>query len=198
MADIRARNNLIKRDFLNEYVPRGSKVLDVGCGQGGDLHKWKHLEVELTGIDPNSWAIEEAKRRSKGQYGTFFVGDIRSAPLEQYDVICYNFSLHYQPLELFPEITKRLKKPNGILIGIVPDRYVLGNGKRDGIHIERVDEDHISVYIPDTPYYANGPITEPLLNKNEFFKQAYENGMMNELWETFSIYGKFVFRYNNR
>ena len=198
MANIRVQNNLIKKEFLNTWVKKGSKVLDVGCGQGGDLHKWKHLEVELTGVDPNSWAIEEARRRSKGAYGNFIVGDIRSAPLEQYDVICYNFSLQYQSLELFPEITKRLKKPNGILIGIVPDKHVLGNGKSDGIHIEKVDEDHISVYIPDTPYYTNGPITEPLLNKNEFFKKAYENGMSIKLWETFSIYGKFVFIYNNK
>lgn len=195
MAHIREQNNFIKRTLLNTYVPRGSKVLDVGCGQGGDLHKWKHLEVDLTGIDPNSWAIEEAKRRSKGNYGTFLVGDIRSAPLEQYDVICYNFSLQYQSLDLFSEIDKRLKKPNGILIGIVTDESLLGNGENDGIFIRRVDENNISVYIPDTPYYANGPITEPLLNKSDLFREARKYGMKPIIWDTFSIYAKFVFIY---
>lgn len=194
MAHIRERNNFIKRTLLNTYVPKGSKVLDIGCGQGGDLHKWKHLGVELTGVDPNKWAIEEAKRRSKG-YGTFLIGDILSAPLEQYDVICYNFSLQYQSLDLFSEIVKRLKKPNGILIGVVTDQTLLGNGKEDGIEIENIDDKYIKVYIPDTPYYANGPVMEPILNKNKLFQEAMKNDMEIVLWETFSIYAKFVFRY---
>lgn len=195
MADIRTRNNLIKREFLNEYVPKGSKVLDVGCGQGGDLHKWRNLEVDLTGIDPNKFAIEEANRRSKGQYGTFIVGDILSAPLEQYDVICYNFSLQYQPIDLFSEIVKRLKKPNGILIGIVTDQTLLGNGKEEGIEIENIDGEYIKVYIPNTPYYANGPVMEPLVDKNKLFQEAMKHDMEVSLWDTFSIYAKFVFRY---
>lgn len=195
MSDLRSRNNTIKRDFLNTWVKKGSKVLDVGCGQGGDLHKWRHIGVQLTGVDPNSWAIKEAQRRSKGQYGTFITGDIRSAPLEQYDVICYNFSLQYQPIDMFEEIVKRLKKPGGLFIGIVTDKIVLCNGKDDGIIIHTVDENHISVYIPDTPYYANGPIVEPVIDKHKLFKIAQENNMVPLLWETFSIYAKFVFKY---
>lgn len=192
MANLRERNNIIKRELLNAHVRKGSKVLDVGCGQGGDLHKWRHLQVKLTGVDPNKWAIEEAKRRSKN-YGSFIVGDIQSAPLEQYDVICYNFSFQYQPLELFPEITRRMK-PGGILLGTVTDPDALQNANEDGIQITHVD-DGISVYIPDTPYYANGPITEPIINKQALFEQATKQGFTLVLWETFSIYAKFVFVY---
>lgn len=194
MTDIRVQNNLIKRDFLNTWVKKGSKVLDVGCGQGGDLHKWKHIGVKLTGVDPNPWAIEEARRRSKNQYGTFIVGDIRSAPLEQYDVICYNFSLQYQPLELFQEIVKRLKK-GGLFLGIVTDSTRLFEGGDSQIHIERVDEDHIRVFIPDTPYYAHGPIVEPLVDKDKLIHTANEHNMELVYWDSFSIYSKFVFKY---
>lgn len=193
MAQLRERNNQIKRELLNTYVPRGSKVLDVGCGQGGDLHKWRHLQVKLTGIDPNSWAIEEAQRRSKG-YGTFMVGDIRNAPLEQYDVICYNFSLQYQSLELFSEILKRLKK-GGIFLGVVTDPTVLECAIHDGIQVVPVDDSHIQVYIPDTPYYANGPIIEPIIDKHELFRKARDAGLQLIIWETFSMYAKFVFKY---
>lgn len=191
---LRERNNQIKRDFINTYVHKGSKVLDVGCGQGGDLHKWRYLQVKLTGVDPNSWAIEEAKRRSRGTYGTFLVGDIVSAPRELYDVICYNFSLQYQPLELISEITKRLVN-GGILIGVVTNSDKIFLPNEDGIQVKRVSDCSISVFIPDTPYYANGPVEEPILDRETLIKEADGQGLKLLLWESFSIYAKFVFRY---
>lgn len=192
MAEIRVQNNLIKKEFLNSWVKKGSKVLDVGCGQGGDIHKWRHIGVNLTGVDPNSWAIEEARRRSKG-YGTFFVGDIRSAPIEQYDVICYNFSLQYQSLELFEEIVKRLKK-GGLFLGILPDSTHLFD-EDSQIRVDRVDENHIRVFIPDTPYYANGPIVEPIIHKEKLLDTAQSHDFELLDWSRFSIYAKFVFKY---
>ena len=58
---MRRTNNDIKREFLQKWVPKGSKVLDAGCGQGGDIHKWNSLAVEYTGFDPNQGSIEEAE-----------------------------------------------------------------------------------------------------------------------------------------
>ncbi len=188
--ELRKRNNDIKRVFLTQWVQKGSRVLDVGCGQGGDIHKWKHIGVSLVGVDPNPWAIEEARRRSQGKYGTFIVGDIRSAPVELFDVICYNFSLQYQPLELLSEVTKRLK-PSGLLIGTVTN----STESHEEIQIEKIDSERIRVYIPDTPYYANGPVIEPILDKRALITKAHELGLELLLWETFSVYAKFVFRY---
>lgn len=192
---VRIQNNIIKRELLSKWVKRGDSVLDVGCGQGGDIHKWKHLGISrLVGVDPNPVAIEEARRRSKGwSNGHYIVGDIRSAPLDhQFDVVCYNFSLQYQRLDLFPEITRRLK-PHGILIGVVTDSTRINQGYLEGIQIERVGIDHIAVYIPDTPYYANGPVVEPVLHKNALITEAEKFGLRLQLWEPFSIYAKFVF-----
>lgn len=196
---IREQNNIIKREFLNKWVSRGASVLDVGCGQGGDIHKWRHIGVsKLVGIDPNPWAIQEAKRRSRGIFGTFHVGDIRSAPCDKlFDVICYNFSLQYQPLELLGEITHRLVK-DGLFIGIITDSTRLDKCEENGIHIEKVDTNHIKVYIPDTPYYANGPVIEPVLDKTVFIQSAQQEGLKLLLWEPFSIYAKFVFKYTSK
>lgn len=193
--EIRKTNNVIKRNLLNSWVPRGSFVLDVGCGQGGDIHKWKHLGVTLFGIDPSKPAIQEAIRRSQG-YGTFDVGTIQSAPPERFDVICYNFSLQYQSLDLFPEITCRLK-PGGLLLGVITDSTRISEAIVNGIHVDRISTDKISVWIPDTPYYANGPVTEPILDRDTLIREAEKYGLKLLLWDPFSIYAKFVFRYQD-
>lgn len=196
--DIRKENNAVKRDLIQKWVPAGSRVLDVGCGQGGDLHKWTHVGIKkLIGIDPNPSAIEEARRRAKGRsWATFHVGTIESAPLEHFDVICYNFSLQYQSLELLPEIVRRLKSNgNGLFIGTVTDSTRLGLAHMYGISVESVSPGHVQVYIPDTPYYANGPVVEPVLEKDVLIYEAAKLGLRLELWEPFSIYAKFVFKY---
>lgn len=183
---------------MKDWVPRKSRVLDIGCGQGGDVHKWNQVGVsELVGVDPNPWAIREARRRSKEYNGfRFVVGDIRCAPRDKpFDVICYNFSLQYQPLELLSEVTERLSRENGIFLGVVTDSTRLDHAHEQGIQVERVDEGHIRVFIPDTPYYANGPITEPILDKERFISEAEKLGLELQTWEPFSMYAKFVFKY---
>jgi SAM-dependent methyltransferase len=194
--ELRRDNNTIKRALICTWVRPDSKVLDVGCGQGGDIHKWASVGVKLTGIDPNPYAIQEAIRRSKGPNTTrFLVGTILDAPRELYDVICYNFSLQYQPLDLMSEVTKRLR-PGGLLMGVVTDSTQLWRASDYGISIKYIPgKDTISVYIPDTPYYRNGPVEEPILEKIALMDRAISLGFTPLVWEPFSIYAKFVFRY---
>jgi SAM-dependent methyltransferase len=197
MALIRKENNEIKKNLIQRWVPAGASVLDVGCGQGGDIHKWTHVRIKkLVGIDPNPSAIEEARRRGKGKtWATFDVGTIESAPIELFDVICYNFSLQYQSLDLLTEVVRRLKPDGGCFIGTVTDSTRLGLAHMHGISVESVYPGHIQVYIPDTPYYANGPVVEPVLEKDVLIHEAEKLGLRLEIWEPFSIYAKFVFRY---
>jgi ubiquinone/menaquinone biosynthesis C-methylase UbiE len=198
MALIRKENNNIKRDLIQKWVPVGASVLDVGCGQGGDIHKWSHARIgKLVGVDPNPSAIEEALRRSKGSssWAKFDVGTIESAPREQFDVICYNFSLQYQSLDLLSEVTRRLRPNGGLLIGTVTDSTRLSLAHMHGISVENTGPGYIQVYIPDTPYYANGPVIEPVLEKDVLIHEAAKLGLRLEIWEPFSIYAKFVFKY---
>lgn len=192
---MRRTNNQIKRDFLTQWVPRGATVLDVGCGQGGDIHKWRNIGLKkLVGVDPNPWAIEEARRRSHADtFASYFTGDVRDAPVGVvFDVVCYNFSLQYQPLELLPEVTKRLAPNGGLFMGVVTDSTRLDMCPEATVH--RVgEEDKISVYIPGVPYYANGPVVEPILDKHEFIREAERLGLELRVWEPFSMYAKFVF-----
>ena len=81
---LRSFNNWIKSTVIHKFSPSepGSepyplRVLDIGCGKGGDLQKWQQAPqpVELyVGIDPAEVSIEQAKdryrqMRSKGSRG---------------------------------------------------------------------------------------------------------------------------------
>jgi mRNA (guanine-N7-)-methyltransferase len=74
-----------KRDFSRNLDPL--KVLDIGCGKGGDLGKWQKAPQRVglyVGVDPAEVSIEQARdrysetaRRSRGRVfdGKFFVRD---------------------------------------------------------------------------------------------------------------------------
>jgi hypothetical protein len=64
-----------------------------------------------------------------------------------------------------------------------------------GISVKSTSPGYIQVYIPDTPYYANGPVVEPVLEKDVLIHEAEKLGLRLEIWEPFSIYAKFVFKY---
>ena len=78
--------------------------------------------------DPEPSALEEARSRAKNMHMrvNFYEGDIHDCPKRKFDVVCFNFSLHYifASKNLFfssiHEIRKRVK-PGGLLIGIIPD-----------------------------------------------------------------------------
>ena len=70
---LRSFNNWVKSTIIHKFSPDGSpesgnrlRVLDLGCGKGGDLGKWQQAPqpVELlVGIDPAEVSVEQARER---------------------------------------------------------------------------------------------------------------------------------------
>jgi mRNA (guanine-N7-)-methyltransferase len=68
---LRSFNNWIKSTIIHKFSPSESRegrlrVLDIGCGKGGDLGKWQKAPqpVELyVGVDPAEISIDQAKER---------------------------------------------------------------------------------------------------------------------------------------
>ena len=219
---MRKMHNDAKRRLIQNVVTAGSIVLDMGCGRGGDLHKWKNCTV--FGVDPDPESIAEAKKRAtEGGYDSwakFAVGDIHNAPMLSFDVVCYNFSFQYlfKSIEFLRssliQISNRLRI-GGKLIGIVPDAsYItrlphkwsdsMGNTIERGpsSDIRQQAGNMILVKVADGPYYSGGAIPEPLCYKEILFQEI---GEMFELesWTKMvpertglitDIYSKFIFR----
>jgi SAM-dependent methyltransferase len=201
---------------------KGDHVLDVGCGRGGDLHKWKSVGVYLWGVDPDAESIKEAQERAQNvNYRVFYdVGDIHMAGIGPYDIVCYNFSLQYifSSEQLFKrsiaDIARRVKH-GGYFIGVVPDADKilklpckwsdpLGNTIERGPSIGRGNTgEMILVRLADGPYYAKGPVPEPLCYRNKLVEEVEAWGFCSQKWSDMlptttglvsDMYSTFVFR----
>ncbi|KAH6629003.1 mRNA capping enzyme-domain-containing protein [Boeremia exigua] len=64
---LRSYNNWVKSSLIHKFIgdERNLKILDIGCGKGGDLQKWQaSRKVELyVGCDPADVSIKQAKDR---------------------------------------------------------------------------------------------------------------------------------------
>ena len=209
MEEVRKMHNLAKRSLIQHTTKPGFRVLDVGCGFGGDLQKWSHAgqgNIKIDMCDPNKEAIEEAKTRAKGLNMTnvrFYEGDISVCPRFKYDIICFNFSIQYifKSQNLFMQtlnhIRTRIKK-GGKLIGCIPDSekiLMLQNGcftDTFGNYMKRntyqtgygIFGEEIHVFLTGTPYYKDGKsIPEPIAYKDLFVTYLEEMGICLDVWK---------------
>jgi SAM-dependent methyltransferase len=219
MEEIRSYHNLVKRQLIQSATQPGSSVLDVGCGFGGDLQKWMHAGVRtLDMCDPSAEALVEAKTRASKMkiVPTFYHGDILSCPTnKKYDIICYNFSLHYifESHRLFKNSIRAIKdrlKQDGQLIGVMPDsesilmktpfRDSLGNFmiRKDDTGYGNFGE-KLFVHLEDTPFYADGVRSEPIAYKDLLITELWEQGVELKSWTPLTgnplskMYSQFIF-----
>jgi ubiquinone/menaquinone biosynthesis C-methylase UbiE len=121
MWDNGSRKSIIP--FFKQYLPEGSKIADIGCGDGYGSYKLYKEGFEAVGIDISNEMIERAKEREVPNELTFTQGDIKALPFEEetFDAIMAINSLEWTklPSQSLQELT-RILKPNGILcIGIL-------------------------------------------------------------------------------
>jgi len=219
MEELRKRHNQFKRELIESVTSPGAHVLDVGAGRGGDLQKWRARDPGgINMCEPDAAALEEARRRAKNlkMRVNFYHGDVCAAPKRPFDVICYNFSIHYifETRELFETSIKAIRaraKKGTILCGIVPDSHritmrapvqdELGNFfvmKRPG---DGDFGEHVFVNIADGPYYQDGCKKEPIAHKDRLVTALESNGFALQTWVPLhgsavsELYSKFIFVY---
>ncbi|KAI9503464.1 mRNA cap guanine-N7 methyltransferase [Coemansia sp. RSA 1358] len=110
ITGLRVFNNWVKSLLINSHAFPGCKVLDLGCGKGGDLRKWGYAQIgEYVGMDIAQVSVEQAEARynEMGMLtrfpARFYAQDCYGEPLEktlrpvdyQANLISTQFCLHY-------------------------------------------------------------------------------------------------------
>ena len=220
MEALRKLHNNCKRSLILKWVEPRSFVLDCGCGRGGDWHKWKAVQARVAAIDPDAESLTEAEGRALDMhFGVWFLGqgDVRQAAASgPFDVVCYNFSLHYifENQETFTESLNAIAqavRAGGLLIGITPEKAraeFLTNGgqfKDELGNTLEIRDEKLWVSLTDGPFYADGPKSEPLLNAFDIKHALAWRGFECLVWEPMlpepnglisDLYSKFVFKKN--
>jgi 2-polyprenyl-3-methyl-5-hydroxy-6-metoxy-1,4-benzoquinol methylase len=118
---------------LKKYLKDGSRVLDIGCGNGRLVHSlFKSKNIDYLGFDNSKSLIEQAKKikeskkeklsknKIKIKFETRDMLDLADEPAENYDLIFLISSLNHIPsLELQQKILvniNRMLKKDGLLI----------------------------------------------------------------------------------
>lgn len=215
---LRKLHNDCKRRLIVDYVQPRSFVLDCGCGRGGDWWKWKAVRARVAAIDPDAESLVEAENRALDiGFGVWFLGqgDIRQAAFAgPFDVVCYNFSLHYI-VDAWEDSIKGIGvavRPGGLLIGIVPERARAEAMCDERGHYSDALGNEFDIYqggrrlmikIGDGPFYADGARDEPLLDSTQLIEALTKAGFEKLVWEPMlsrpnglvsDLYSKFVFR----
>ncbi len=104
-AKLKNFHNDIKKLLYQTFAKNVNMLLDLGCGRGGDIHKWKHSGIKyVEAIDLSPISIEEAKKRyakmkNLGQLQVNFkTVDLRFSQMDTslcFDSISSMFAFHY-------------------------------------------------------------------------------------------------------
>lgn len=135
-SDLQKFHNRVKHELLSAYATNASRLLDLACGRGGDLHKWRASGIHnVLGVDVSGNSVREAQRRyesiGKPHSYTFMHHDLRRGfthpdYVGACDVVTCMFALHYffesehAAHEIMRVVATHLR-PGGHFIGVVPD-----------------------------------------------------------------------------
>ena len=133
-SPLKSFHNAAKRELLVRFA--GPSLLDLACGRGGDIHKWRAAGVgRALGLDASAASVDEACQRFEATGGdekyTFETRDLRHAfdspsTRHAFDTVTCMFALQYffgteaSARAVFETVASSLA-PGGHFVGIVPD-----------------------------------------------------------------------------
>lgn len=143
---LRCFNNWVKSVLLQEYTRQGFTVLDLCCGKGGDLAKFRNQKISFyVGVDMSKNSLIDAQKRFKshecGFDGLLICGDCADPEITieqivaqeynlEYDLVSCQFALNYiwrseATVRRFLENVTTNLKPGAVFLGTIPDSKVL-------------------------------------------------------------------------
>ncbi len=111
-----------------KHLPKGSTVLDIGCGSGRDLAYLKKSGFTVTGADNSKEMLQTAEKKYPELSSALHLSSLPELPgiTKTFDGILCSAVLQHIPGDLLPVSFCRIRellKPAGILIISFPVRY---------------------------------------------------------------------------
>ncbi|HCL81656.1 MAG TPA: methyltransferase, partial [Nitrospiraceae bacterium] len=101
-------------------IPRGSKLLDVGCGRGDFLEAFQALGMDCSGIDRCESGIERLSHLKVDKAD--IMTEVMPFPDGTFDVVYHKSVMeHFNSPDRLMQETLRVLKPGGRVIILVPD-----------------------------------------------------------------------------
>lgn len=121
--------------FLSKYIPQGSYIADLGCGDGYGSLKLNEAGYRVVGIDLSEEMIEKAKNKSGTEQITFSQGDLTDLPYqnEHFSGLMAINSIEWteQPLRALNEMKRVLKTDHLLCLGLLgPTAHPRSNSYR--------------------------------------------------------------------
>ena len=106
-------------ELVLSYIPKSvKKILDVGCGTGGNAEKLVKRKMDVTCIAPDPYLIEKTKERTQGKIKTYtdLYENIEDFEPESFDLILMSESCQYIKPDPGWEQNKKVLKKGGYLL----------------------------------------------------------------------------------
>ncbi|GFR40878.1 hypothetical protein Agub_g1529, partial [Astrephomene gubernaculifera] len=139
-------HNHVKRQLIWRFAHKQDRLLDLCCGRGGDLQKWKDTQIKyVKGLDISEREVEEARRRFAELVERRRGGNLRcefeavdwlgERPYEDpgagpasYGVVTCMFALHYffvseSSLRMFLHNVASNLRTGGYFLGTLPSGH---------------------------------------------------------------------------
>lgn len=121
MWDNGSRKNIIP--FVEKHMNKGSKVYDIGCGDGYGSYKLDKAGYDVVGMDLSSEMINRAKKRTVDDKISFIQGDVTDLPFadNSCDGIMSINVLEWTevPADALKQLSRVLKKDGLLCVGIL-------------------------------------------------------------------------------
>lgn len=215
MEVVRRYHNRVKEKALEEAsriarVTAPLSLLDLACGPGSDMLKWKRLGLsDVLALDASEGAILEARRRygrlGSGASYRFVIANVcdrlhRYAGAERWSIVTCNMAIHYmmrddERFASFMDAVAEALKPGGVFAGTLMNGDRLerllgarGEHRSDLMTVVRRGESELEVDMKDTYYFEKGPSEEPLVRPERLIGAALSRGLRLVGWTNFPEY----------